>query len=355
MSSRNQSQSFGLDAQNKRIMESKYDTALEAEVIAWITQKTGISVSNFITDLKDGVTLCKLMNIINPGSIKTINQTKMPFKQMENLNWFLEACRSYGLKEYDLFRTVDVYENELPMPLLNTLVALKRNAEGGGKATPSPAQRSVGSGVGSSKSPAVSPAGKSIGATPSPSSKSAGVTPSPKTSPQTPSAGPSPSQASYSAPSAQSKPSPSAASQGSTTSSQKYGLDKEAAQKTISKLSNEDIQKVTKWIEGVIKRPGDCGSQTLGQWLHSGIVLCEVINAIKPGMIKIHTKSMPFMQMENITHYCDACRTLGVGDYNNFRTDDLYEEHNMQQVVQNIMGLARAAKSVPGFSGPFLE
>lgn len=38
-----------------------------------------------------------------------------------------------------------------------------------------------------------------------------------------------------------------------------------------------------------------------------------------------------------------------------FRTVDLYEAKNMNQVIHCIHALARAAKNIPGFKGPFME
>ena len=38
----------------------------------------------------------------------------MAFKQMENINNFLEACEAIGCKKTDLFQTVDLYESTNP-------------------------------------------------------------------------------------------------------------------------------------------------------------------------------------------------------------------------------------------------
>ena len=43
------------------------------------------------------------------------------------------------------------------------------------------------------------------------------------------------------------------------------------------------------------------------------MVLCHLINAIKPGATKPpSTSAMPFKQMENISLYLEACRSMGV-------------------------------------------
>ena len=53
------------------------------------------------------------------------------------------------------------------------------------------------------------------------------------------------------------------------------------------------------WIEEVTGRKRD--GAPIEEWLHDGTILCELINAIKPGSIrKILTSPMPFKQMENI-------------------------------------------------------
>lgn len=41
--------------------------------------------------LRNGVLLCKLVNCISPGSVKRVNESRMPFKQMENISNFLKA------------------------------------------------------------------------------------------------------------------------------------------------------------------------------------------------------------------------------------------------------------------------
>jgi hypothetical protein len=54
--------------------------------------------------------LCKLANALKPGSVKKINTGSLAFKQMENINSFLEFARNKGVKANDLFQTVDLYE-----------------------------------------------------------------------------------------------------------------------------------------------------------------------------------------------------------------------------------------------------
>lgn len=61
-----------------------------------------------------GVTLqvlCRLMNKIKPGSVPKFHaNTRMAFKQMENIGWFLEASKAFGVADTDLFMTVDLFD-----------------------------------------------------------------------------------------------------------------------------------------------------------------------------------------------------------------------------------------------------
>ena len=75
-----------------------------------------------------------------------------------------------------------------------------------------------------------------------------------------------------------------------------YGLDKELAEKAAAKYDVGMEHKCREWIEAVT---GDkLGESTLQEELKNGVVLCNLINAIKPGLInKPKNSKMPFMQV----------------------------------------------------------
>ena len=84
--------------------------------------------------LKDGVVLCKLANALE-CSAKPIkfNESKMAFKQMENIGNFLGAIEEFGVSKADSFQTVDLYEAQNMPAVINGLSALARKAQSKGK------------------------------------------------------------------------------------------------------------------------------------------------------------------------------------------------------------------------------
>ena len=132
-----------------------------------------------------------------------------------------------------------------------------------------------------------------------------------------------------------------------------YGLDKELAEKAAAKYDPAVENACRMWIENVTgDKLGECSLQ---EELKNGVVLCNLINAIKPGLIKPPKNSkMPFMQMENISMYLEGCTKLGVPSFSSFQTVSLYENKDMGSVLNNIQALGSAAQKLPGYSGPVL-
>lgn len=131
-----------------------------------------------------------------------------------------------------------------------------------------------------------------------------------------------------------------------------YGLDKELAEKKAAKYDPELEASCRAWVQQVAGVTFD-PSTTLQEELRSGVVLCQLMNAIKPGVCKKpSTMSAPFKQMENIGCYLAACDALGVPKHSQFQTVSLYENQDMMQVLTNLQALGSAAQKVPSFSGP---
>jgi len=107
------------------------------------------------------------------------------------------------------------------------------------------------------------------------------------------------------------------------------------------------------WVSAVTGE--DLGDASLHEALKSGIVLCNLVRALSPDIIKPPSKlAAPFKMMENVGNYLGACKKLGLLDRETFQTVDLFENKDMRQVVRQLHSLGRLAKKLPGYSGPTL-
>ncbi|CAH1794096.1 unnamed protein product, partial [Owenia fusiformis] len=143
----NRPKGYGMTAELANKKAAKFDPDLAQEAMTWIHDvlNTGdngqqelakkmefvpFTTQKDVQDvLKDGIILCKLINIINPGSVRKINLSKLAFKQMENIRNFLTACENIGMNKIDLFQTVDVYEGTNIPHVINGIFALGRKAQ----------------------------------------------------------------------------------------------------------------------------------------------------------------------------------------------------------------------------------
>ncbi|KAI0802272.1 hypothetical protein GGR55DRAFT_458749 [Xylaria sp. FL0064] len=121
-----------LDKDLRKLRAEKYTPAAAAEARNWIEGILGSSLpsADLLEGLKDGVALCKLVNLATgPPGVK-FKQSAMPFVQMENISHFLRACQSppFSLQEHDMFLTVDLYEQKDPAQVLQCIGAFSRAA-----------------------------------------------------------------------------------------------------------------------------------------------------------------------------------------------------------------------------------
>ena len=79
--------------------------------------------------LQDGIILCRLMNMLSPGSIPKMVSNRYNgyhFKSMENVTRFQNALVEFGVDKADIFQTNDLSEKEDIANVTNTLFALGR-------------------------------------------------------------------------------------------------------------------------------------------------------------------------------------------------------------------------------------
>eukprot|EP01080_Neovahlkampfia_damariscottae_P011822 gene11822-5153_t len=130
-----------------------------------------------------------------------------------------------------------------------------------------------------------------------------------------------------------------------------YGMDLELAKKKLAKKDTKREAEAAQWIEDVTGEKVDAND--LEGSLKSGIILCNLVNKIKPGTVKnISKQKMPFMQMENINNFLKAIASFGVPKHDSFMTIDLYEGKNINQVVDTIFSLGSVCQKMKGYNGP---
>lgn len=129
----------GINAEAQAKINSKYNDDIAHETLEWIKQITGEpsntagDAENLYSVLKDGTLLCKLVNSIQEGSVKKINQTTMAFKCMENINAFLDAVKKLGVPPQETFQTIDLWEKQNLYSVVICLQSLGRKAGNFGK------------------------------------------------------------------------------------------------------------------------------------------------------------------------------------------------------------------------------
>lgn len=127
---------FGLSAEVKSKLAQKYDPQKEEELRLWINEVTGRKVpDNFMEGLKDGAILCELINALQPGTVRKINNSTQNWHQLENIGNFVRGIQEYGLKPHDIFEANDLFENVNHTQVQSTLIALAGMAKSKGLRT----------------------------------------------------------------------------------------------------------------------------------------------------------------------------------------------------------------------------
>jgi len=121
---------YGMDKELADKAAAKFDPKMDADARAWIEAVTGLTLEGSTHEaLKSGIVLCALANAIKPGCCKAPSKMSAPFKQMENIGNYLEACTSLGMGANDSFQTVALYENQDMMAVLIQITSLGRIAQ----------------------------------------------------------------------------------------------------------------------------------------------------------------------------------------------------------------------------------
>jgi len=115
----------------------------------------------------------------------------------------------------------------------------------------------------------------------------------------------------------------------------------------------EHKNEILDWIEAVTgkKVPRDLPFEEV---LKDGVILCNMMNKLVPGSVKIH-KGSDSQHQENLVHFQQAMREFGVPMDDIFQTKDLFEAKNIKHVVDSLAALAKTASNKPDYTGPELS
>ncbi|XP_041128239.1 LIM domain only protein 7-like [Polyodon spathula] len=120
-----------------------------------------------------------------------------------------------------------------------------------------------------------------------------------------------------------------------------------------------------RWVEEITRK--QFGSNDFRPALDNGVLLCDLINKIKPGIVKkVNRLSTPIAGLDNINLFLKACGRLGLKEAQLFHPGDLqdlssrvtvkHEETNrLKNVLITIYWLGRKAQTDTVYNGPYLN
>jgi hypothetical protein len=329
------SASYGLSAELKAKQDAKYDHELEDMIVAWMEDSLGKKKpdgKSFHDWLKTGVQLCRLANRLKPHAVKKISKSKMPFNQMDNISNFLSVCRKkFKIAEHSCFSTVDLFEAKNLGAVLTTLDALRKGKGGRKEKVKNLKDRMGGVGgfdISNNKIASEKRFDAVTGGADAVTGKLERNT--------TISAVRRASMASG----ARVKSKYADKDSGYDGS---FGFSGEVRAKMDAKYDYELEEVIQEWIEDVT---GKAFTKAFADELHSGIVLCNLMNAL-PGKHKKIPKSkmskskQKFSQMGNINFFIKAARQFGLTEHSVFSTVDLHEQKNMMAVLVTLDSIRR--------------
>uniref|UniRef100_A0A673A587 LIM and calponin homology domains 1b n=1 Tax=Sphaeramia orbicularis TaxID=375764 RepID=A0A673A587_9TELE len=126
------------------------------------------------------------------------------------------------------------------------------------------------------------------------------------------------------------------------------------------------FQEAQKWIEAVT---GRCfGDKDFRGGLENGILLCELLSSVKPGLVKkINRLPTPIAGLDNLSVFLRGCEELGLKGSQLFDPGDLQDtstrptakgsdcSRKLKNVLITIYWLGRAANSCTSYNGPTLD
>uniref|UniRef100_A0A7N8YGK7 LIM and calponin homology domains-containing protein 1-like n=1 Tax=Mastacembelus armatus TaxID=205130 RepID=A0A7N8YGK7_9TELE len=125
-------------------------------------------------------------------------------------------------------------------------------------------------------------------------------------------------------------------------------------------------QEAQKWIEAVTGK--SFGDKDFRSALENGILLCELLSAIRPGLVKkINRLPTPIAGLDNLSVFLRGCEELGLKGSQLFDPGDLQDtsiranlkdsdcNRKLKNVLNTVFWLGKAASGCASYSGPTLN
>nr|XP_043883787.1 LIM and calponin homology domains-containing protein 1-like isoform X2 [Solea senegalensis] len=125
-------------------------------------------------------------------------------------------------------------------------------------------------------------------------------------------------------------------------------------------------QEAQKWIEAVTGK--SFGEKDFRSALENGILLCELLSVIKPGLVKkINRLPTPIAGLDNLSVFLRGCEELGLKGSQLFDPGDLQDtsiranlkdsdcNRKLKNVLNTVFWLGKAASGCASYSGPTLN
>uniref|UniRef100_A0A667Z856 Calponin-homology (CH) domain-containing protein n=1 Tax=Myripristis murdjan TaxID=586833 RepID=A0A667Z856_9TELE len=132
------------------------------------------------------------------------------------------------------------------------------------------------------------------------------------------------------------------------------------------KGKNKKIQTCTLLFQCCLRR--SFGDKDFRSGLENGILLCELLSAIKPGLVKkINRLPTPIAGLDNLTVFLRGCEELGLRGSQLFDPGDLQDtsiranlkdsdcNRKLKNVLNTVFWLGKAASGCTSYSGPTLN
>uniref|UniRef100_A0AAY4A8N1 Calponin-homology (CH) domain-containing protein n=2 Tax=Denticeps clupeoides TaxID=299321 RepID=A0AAY4A8N1_9TELE len=117
------------------------------------------------------------------------------------------------------------------------------------------------------------------------------------------------------------------------------------------------FREAQKWIEAVTGRT--FGDKDFRGGLENGILLCELLSSIRPGLVKkINRLPTPIAGLDNLTMFLRGCEELGLKGSQLFDPGDLQDTSiraNLTYVLITIYWLGKSANCCTSYNGPTLN